>query len=189
MNSTQHIATGIQNLKGNQILAMIQETQEGTMVAIKPLCSALGIVWGRQAEKIQDNPRFNCTHMCMVGADGKLREMVCLPAEQVPDWINSINSNKVASEKRLALLELQKFFQYALNEFTRGRYVTQDQHHKDMQEIREQLKSALQTIEHLIEENRTLKETNDSLWKARQFEGSAAAYTMHAARVRKKARL
>lgn len=186
MNRTQHIATGIHSVKGNEILAMIQQTEEGTMVAIKPLCAALSIAWQRQCEKVTSDPRFNCHHMRMVGADGKNREMICLPAEQVPMWINSINSNKVGEEKRAALLELHKFFGFALNEFSRGRYVTQDQHDKDMLEVREQLKLAIRTIEKLVEENRLLKETNESLWKARRFEGSAASYEMHAAKARKK---
>ena len=72
--------------------------------------------------------------MVMVGADGKQREMVCLPAEQIPDWINSINANKVGEEKRQALQEIQKFFQYAINEFVRERYVTVDQMKEAMAE-------------------------------------------------------
>lgn len=179
MNHTQHISTGIQNLKGNEILAMIQQTEEGTMVAIKPLCAALKLSWGGQFERIQGDPRFNYSDIRMVGADGKQREMICLPAEQVPMWINSINSNKVAEEKRAALLELHKFFGFALNEFTRGRYVTQEQYMRDMDELKEQLRIAMATID-------ALTNTNQALWKVKGFEASAASYEMHAAKERKK---
>lgn len=187
MNRTQHVATGIKSLKGNEILAMIQQTQEGTMVAIRPLCAALKLEWARQAEKLASNPRFDCVHMYMVGADGKHREMICLPAEQVPDWINSINANKVPEEKRKALLELHKFFGYALNEFSRERFVTKAEMDLVTEEIRKQLIAALELVQKLVEENKALKETNESLWKARNFEASSASYGMHSAKARKKA--
>lgn len=130
MNHTQHIATGVKGLRGNEILAAIQATKEGTMVAIKPLCTALNIDWANQWRKLQGNPRFSCSHMTITGADGKRYEMVCLPAEQVADWVNSINARKVNPEKAQALLDLQKFFQYAINEFVRERYVTLEEHNK-----------------------------------------------------------
>ena len=173
MERTQHIATGIQGLKGNEILAMIQSTKEGTMVAIKPLCLALRIDLKRQYEKIQGDNRFIHGHMPMVGADGRRREMICLPAEQVPMWINSINSNKVSEEKRQALLDLHKFFGYALNEFTRGRFITEDRYNQDMAVIKQQLSVALGLIEKLVKENEILRQANG-------YRAKAASYQMHA---------
>ena len=182
MERTQHIATGINNLKGNEILAMIQQTEEGTVVAIKPLCSALRIDWMSQYRKVTGDARFNHSHITMVGADGKHREMVCLPADQVPMWVNSINSNKVAEEKRAALLELHKFFGHALNEFTRGRFVTQAQHEADIRGLQEQLASAMRTIERLTS-------TLNSICGAEGHYASAASYGMHAAKKTKHLRL
>lgn len=97
-NYTQYLSTGIITPKGNEFLAMLQQTPEGTMVAIRPLCSALRLNVKGQQEKLADNPKFNCVDIHMVGADGKKREMLCLPVEQVPDWLNSINSKKVAAQ-------------------------------------------------------------------------------------------
>ena len=186
---TQHVSTGIQGIKGNEILAMIQQTEEGTMVAIKPLCAALKLSWGGQFEKLQSDPRFSYSDIRMTGTDGKQYRMVCLPAEQVPMWINSINSNKVAEEKRAALLELHKFFGYALNEFSRGRYVTKEQHDQDMRELREQLSSAMKTIQQLSDvvlrqesELRTFRQAEDHY-------ASAASYGMHAAKKTKHLRV
>lgn len=173
MERTQHIATGVAGLKGNEILAMIQRTKEGTMVAIKPMCDAMRIAWGRQFEKLTEDKRFNCSHMRMVGSDGKCREMLCLPAEQVPMWINSINSNKVGEEKREALLELHKFFGYALNEFSRERYITKDEFRREMAIVQGQLNSAIAIIEKLVKENEVLR-------KANGFRAKAASYQMHA---------
>lgn len=184
MNRTQHIATGIKNLKGNEILAMIQATKEGTMVAIKPLCAALGLSWGRQAEKLQEDARFSCTHMCMTGADGKRYEMVCLPAEQVADWVNSINARKVSPEKAQALLELQKFFQYAINEFMRERYVTAHELEKMRAEMTAAFEQRVAHYEHIV-----LKQSKiiEGLERALQritagigYRASAASYEMHA---------
>jgi hypothetical protein len=126
-NYVMHIPTGVKAQNGNEILAAIQQTKEGTWVALKPMCTALKLAWQSQLEKIKDNPRFNCNDIVIVGADGKLREMVCIPSDQVADWINSINSRKVAKEKQEALLQLQKFFQGALNAIVRGDYITMDQ--------------------------------------------------------------
>lgn len=186
---TQHVSTGIQGIKGNEILAMIQQTEEGTMVAIKPLCSALKIDWMSQYRKITGDARFSYSHITMTGADGKRYDMVCLPAEQVPMWINSINSNKVAEEKRAALLELHKFFGYALNEFSRGRYVTKEQHDQDMREMRNHLESAMRTIQQLSDvvlrqesELRTFRQAEDHY-------ASAASYGMHAAKKTKHLRV
>lgn len=176
MKYTQHISTGVQGVKGNEILAMIQQTKEGTVVAIKPLCIALKIDLKRQYKKIQSDPRFSYRHMPMTGADGKKYEMICLPAEQVPMWINSINSNKIGEEKRQALLELHKFFGYALNEFSRGRYITKEQFDKEMSEIRAQLSVALNLVEKLVHENELLR-------KANGFRATAASYQMHARKV------
>lgn len=189
MERTQHIATGIQGIKGNEILAMIQQTKEGTMVAVKPLCAALKIEWARQADKIQNDPRFSCVHMYMTATDGKQYQMICLPAEQVPMWINSINSNKVAEEKRAALLELHKFFGYALNEFSRNRYVTSEQHEADLRELRQQLLSAQKTIEQLAEIVLRQDAELHALRKAEEHRATAASHQMHAAKRSKHLRL
>ena len=180
MLSTMHVATGVQNLKGNEVLAMIQQTEEGTMVAVKPLCTHLRLNWGSQAEKLSSDPRFSCTDISMVGADGKKREMICLPAEQVPMWINSINSNKVAAEKRQALLDLHKFFGHALNEFSRDRFVTRE-------EMNAKIKEVMGIVQQLLEKNAALEATNASLWKARNYEATSASYGLLSAKARKKA--
>lgn len=69
---TQHVSTGIQGIKGNEILAMIQQTEEGTMVAIKPLCAALKIDWMNQYRKVTGDARFSYSDIRMTGTDGEL---------------------------------------------------------------------------------------------------------------------
>ncbi len=200
MNYTQHVSTGINSIKGNEILAMIQQTKEGTMVAIKPLCAALRIDWMNQYRKITGDVRFNYSDITMVGADGKHREMICLPAAQVPMWINSINSNKVAEEKRAALLELHKFFGHALNEIIRDRYLTKEQYEADMRDMRkqyeadmrdmrEQLSSAMMTIQRLSDVALRQESELSTIRQAEDHYASAASYAMHAAKKTKVLRL
>lgn len=189
MNHTQHVATGVKGLRGNEVLAAIQATKEGTMVAIKPLCAALSIDWMNQLRKIRGNARFNCSDITMVGADGKRRTMVCLPAEQVADWINSINSRKVSAEKAKSLLELQKFFQFAINEFARERYVTAAEHNKVVAELRgviADLTKQVQILSNTVSSMQYVQEVQNA---SAQGLASAAGHLMHHARVTKPLRL
>lgn len=180
MGNTMHVSTGIANLKGNEILAMLQKTEAGTFVAIKPLCNHLRLSWGGQSEKLATNPRFSCTDIRMTGVDGKTYMMTCLPSEQVVDWVNSINSAKVAEEKRGTLLQLQKFFQHALNEIVHGNYVTK----ADMESMRTEF---MGIINHLREDLAAKEETIQYFFRSSKHQASAAAYEMNAAKELKKA--
>lgn len=72
MNYTQHVSTGIKNAKGREVLVAIQAQKEGTMVALKPLFTSIGLSWNNKlTEKIQDNPAINCALKRMVGKDGR----------------------------------------------------------------------------------------------------------------------
>jgi hypothetical protein len=147
-NYTQYLSTGIMTPKGNEFLAMLQQTPEGTMVALKPICKALKVDWMNQYRKVTTNPRFSYSDMTMTGSDGKRYTMVCLPAEQVPDWLNSINSRKVASDKAASLLELQKFFQHGLNELVRGRYVSLEMFEKTVASLLSKIEALTEAAYH-----------------------------------------
>lgn len=63
-------------------------------VAIKPICEALGVNYERQRQNIQ-NDEVLCQLPAIqqvVAADGKLREMLCLPEKFIYGWLFSINS-------------------------------------------------------------------------------------------------
>ena len=59
------------------------------LVPIKPICEALGIDYARQFQKLKDDedlgPTIGLTPT--VAADGKIREMVCLPMEFIFGWL------------------------------------------------------------------------------------------------------
>lgn len=67
-------------------------------VAVKPICEALGIHYKHQHEMIlKDNilGQLSCEYR-IVAADGKLRNMVCLPEKFIYGWLFGIRSESEA---------------------------------------------------------------------------------------------
>lgn len=64
-------------------------------VAIKPICEALNVDYERQRERISRHNILSQlpTKQGVVAADGKLREMICLPEKYIYGWLFSINSD------------------------------------------------------------------------------------------------
>ena len=75
------------------------------LVPIKPICGALGIDYARQFQKLKDDedlgPTIGLTPT--VAADGKIREMVCLPMEFIFGWLFTINPKNVKPEAQEAV--------------------------------------------------------------------------------------
>lgn len=69
---------------------------------VKPICEAIGIAFQPQHDKIKEHPILSSTVTIIVtvGADGKDREMVCLPVKYIYGWLFTINPGKVAPEAR-----------------------------------------------------------------------------------------
>lgn len=73
-----------------------------TLVPIKPICTAIGIDFKSQHNKLSCDETFS-TVMALhatTGADGKQYEMVCLPLMYVYLWLGSINPKNVSDEAR-----------------------------------------------------------------------------------------
>lgn len=84
-------------------------TSDEQMIAIRPICEALGIAPEGQRQRIERDEFIGST-ACMVkavGADGKDREMFCLPYEYVFRWLFSIGTARVGEEAREALIRYQ----------------------------------------------------------------------------------
>jgi hypothetical protein len=70
-------------------------------IAIKPICEALGVQFDHQRILLKKDKilsQLPCNHM-VVAADGKLREMVCLPEYFIYGWIFSIQSQSEDLQK------------------------------------------------------------------------------------------
>lgn len=65
-------------------------------VAIKPVCEMLGVDVESQRQVIKNHPLFDSTAVLntVVGADGKQREMTCLPLKYFFLWLGNIHPNK-----------------------------------------------------------------------------------------------
>ena len=68
-------------------------TSDEQLVAIRPICEALGIDRKRQQDKIKEHPILSAVGGLkpLTGADGKQYEMFCLPLEYIFGWLFTIN--------------------------------------------------------------------------------------------------
>ena len=101
----QHIV----KFQGTEILTFSENNKH--YIAIKPLCETFGIDWSSQHKRINRDELFNSTMVMMttVGADGKQREMTCLPLETFPMWLARIDTTRVKNPFAAELiLEYQK---------------------------------------------------------------------------------
>ena len=101
-----------QNLitKINGVDIITVDSQGETYVPIKPICDALGISLERQREKIQSDDILSTTAALRgaVDADGKEREMLCLPLRYVYGWLFTINPKNVAPAAREAVTRYRR---------------------------------------------------------------------------------
>ena len=78
-------------------------------VAMKPIVENLVMSWSTQQTKLMKQiSKFNCVHMNMVAADGKLRKLLCLPLKKLNGWLFSINPEKVRADIRDKLIQYQE---------------------------------------------------------------------------------
>lgn len=93
----------ITKINGADIVTVDRDGE--TFVPIKPICQALGISANVQREKIEEDETLKSTALLSsaVGADGKPREMLCIPLKYVFGWLFTINPKNVAPEAREAV--------------------------------------------------------------------------------------
>lgn len=83
-------------------VAIVAGNDSQKLVPIKPICDALGIDYSTQVKKIKEDEDLQSTMGLspIVAADGKDREMVCLPIEFVFGWLFTINPKNVKEDAR-----------------------------------------------------------------------------------------
>lgn len=86
----------------NADLQIVREPSGRILVAMKPICEALGIDWSTQREIIKQDPVLNSVMGIMptTGADGKQYEMFCLPLDYLNGWLFKINANRYKGDDR-----------------------------------------------------------------------------------------
>lgn len=95
--------TLISKINGVDIVTVERDGE--IFVPIKPICEAIGIDDRAQRDKIQSDEILGSTGVLStsVAADGKEREMFCLPLKYVYGWLFTINPKNVAPEAREAV--------------------------------------------------------------------------------------
>ena len=87
------------NFEEDKIQAITDTRDNSQWVPIKRICENIGITSQTQIGKIKKDPKFNWKDILAVGFDGKNREMVCIPLEEVESFLFNINVQKVGSNK------------------------------------------------------------------------------------------
>lgn len=109
--------------KINGVDIVTVERDGETYDPIKPICAAIGINYTTQLEKLQSDPTFSGSLIPLEGivaADGKEREMLCLPLMLVYLWLGSINPINVAEPVRTNVIEYRLECARALYEHFTG---------------------------------------------------------------------
>lgn len=87
---------------GDTITAFLLHRGDTTTiyVPLRPLCDYLGLNWSAQYRRVQRDSVLGATVavMATVGADGKQREMICLPLDMLPGWLFGITSSRVRQD-------------------------------------------------------------------------------------------
>lgn len=90
----------------NQSILIIEDLSKEKFVPIRPICDALGVDFEGQRQRISRDEILNSTAFMTkaVGADGKDREMVCLPMKFVFGWLFTIDTSRVNEEARESVI-------------------------------------------------------------------------------------
>lgn len=168
--STQLIST----INNEKIVVVIDEDGQ-KYVPIKPICEALGVNYTTQLEKLENDELIDGTIPLRgtVGADGKDRQMKCIPLEFVFGWLFSISSKNVKEEVREGLIQYKRICHKALyHYFTEHSNFIEEKERKlneyvDKEaEARNHFKNAEKLLKEIRLERDVFRKTTFEEWKA-----------------------
>lgn len=156
-----------QNLitKINGVDIITVDYQGETYVPVKPICDALGISLERQREKIQSDDILSTTAALRgaVAADGKEREMLCLPLRYVYGWLFTINPKNVAPGAREAVTRYRReCYDVLYHHFTASMQRTIETNKAEI-ELLQQINSAMSREKEAKAERRKAEEALERL--------------------------
>lgn len=153
------------SVHGIEIAAVKNENGQ-LYVPVKPICEALGVDFSSQYVKIKEDEIFSSTVVLSttVGADGKSREMICLPVKHIFGWLYSISPKNVNQDAKQKILSYREEVNDILTAYFLGGSIRQIE--SNQAEIK-----ALEEINSLLTQERSikgqLKEARDRLAKIR----------------------
>jgi hypothetical protein len=94
----------------NDTEILISNNGTEKIVAIKPICKALGIAYSSQIQKIKEDEILNSVVLLSntTGPDGKSYEMTCLPLKYIFGWLFTINPENVNPEIKESLITYRR---------------------------------------------------------------------------------
>lgn len=143
------------NVGGNAVTVLVQEHDGKPYFAVRPVCEALAIDFKSQLSKLKSNPQFSCGDITTVAGDGRQRDMVVLPVEEMGMWLCNINARRVKPEIREKLIAFQKHMQVVIH-MHMGGFVSREL----VEALRTELEEAKKAIQYLLEKD----EKRDSLY-------------------------
>ncbi len=117
-------------------------------VPVKPICDAIGIAFQPQHIKLQEDDFLapTVTIIVTVAADGKEREMVCLPLKYTYGWLATINPGKVAPEAREAVTNYRRECYDVLYDHFSGTAIRQQEQNETERILLDRKAAALEAI-------------------------------------------
>jgi len=102
---------------GNEILTI--EKNGRKYVAMKPIVEAIGLEWKKQQEIIKRDPVLSssATITGVVAADGKERDMICLPLEYLNGWLFKVSASRYHGKRREVIELYQRECYQALYDY------------------------------------------------------------------------
>ncbi len=93
------VAEKIVEFYGDQIPVARMRNDE-LFVPLRPLIEALGLERSSQQRRVQRDPVLadGMRSIIMRGADGRLREQLCLPLDLLPGWLFGVTTSKIRPE-------------------------------------------------------------------------------------------
>lgn len=124
----------------------IVSTSDGIMVAIRPICTALGIDWSSQMKKIKADNVFsqNIRLMKSTSKDGKRYKMICAPVKLIMSWILSINPKNVKKQSKSKVMRHRDECYNVLSVFyecNRPKIDREQQIETEIKEVQKQLRA------------------------------------------------
>ncbi|WP_256856273.1 phage antirepressor N-terminal domain-containing protein [Rodentibacter genomosp. 2] len=104
---SNQISTQTISFYGSDLITL--KVENVIYTAVRPIVEAIGLDWAGQTVKLNKNKdKFNCCDISTVGADGKIRKMLCMPLKKLNGWLFSINPEKVRSDLKEKVIRYQE---------------------------------------------------------------------------------
>lgn len=92
---------------GTTAAILAAEIDGRPMVALKPMCEAIGVSYAAQYRKLQSRSWATVALKATVAEDGKYREMVMIDRRTMTMWLATLDENRVSQQARGTVIAFQ----------------------------------------------------------------------------------